>query len=286
AEPLEMLVPVRVLDDHLDVRVGAARRPKDEVLCHLPHLAQPVLGPALRAFGADIGVATRVVEREVIEDHGVEVARRLTDGAPRRGDVLRVLVIEGAKRPSLIRGGQRDAAIDRDAVRAKETRDPIERRRIGEEAAAVVLEVHLVEVDLAPDAVELLLQHLRVGELVGGEHRDVDRDTEVLVRPLRRGGLSRATRKQQTGRGQRTAESIYQSLALTHHALPARPAHDAQWTLTAAPEYSTVLSAGAAKSSPGRACGDIQRIWNARLCCIPGNSPDLGPIVSVPVARS
>src|SRR6185437_7561256 len=216
---------------------------------------------------SDVGVAARVVEGEVIEDHGVEMARGHLYGALRRRDILRILVIEGAERTALVRGRERDAAVDADAVRPKEAHDPPERGRIGEYAAAVLLEIHLVEMNLTPDPLELLLQRLRVGELAGRGHRDVDRDTEVFVGTLLRGGDGHVAREHHARRGDRAADPCGRKLP--HHGLPAPPAHAAQWTCTRAPEYWTVLSAGAVKSSPGRPWGDIQRIRNARLCCIP-----------------
>src|SRR6185312_8109993 len=284
AEALEVLIPVRVLDDHLDVRVDAASRPEDHVLRHVPHLAQPVLGPALRALGADVRIAARVVEGEVIEHHGIEMARRHAHGALGRCDVLRILVIERAERAALVGRGERDASIDADAACPEEARDPPERGRIGEYAAAVLLEVHLVEMHLAPDALELLREHFRVRELPGRGYRDVDGDPEIPVGPLRRHGEGGVAPEQQRRRGDRAEDPGVQEL--THQALPAPLAHEAHRTWTAAPEYLTVLSAGAVKSSPGRPLGDIQRMWNARLCCMPGNYSDQGERINLPVAWS
>ncbi len=112
AQPLEVLVPIGIFDDHPDAGIDRARRLEHQVLRRFAHRIEPILRPAPRAFGGDVGVALARIEEEVVENHLVEVTRGALDRLPAFGAVGRALVVEGTELAALPALGQRDAARD------------------------------------------------------------------------------------------------------------------------------------------------------------------------------
>ena len=78
-QAVEVVVPVRVLDDHLHPRVDLPRRSQDEVAGRLVQQRQAVLGPAPLAPRADLDLGLAAREEEVVEDDLVEVPRGVLD---------------------------------------------------------------------------------------------------------------------------------------------------------------------------------------------------------------
>ena len=216
AEPVEVLVPVRIFDDHPDAGILLLRGAEHQVARRLAHFGQAVLRPAAVALGGDVGVALHRVEEKVVEDHLVEMARGEARGALALGAVGGVLIVEGAElsaRPAA--GGERDPTRRLDALRLKLALDGFELGVGREETVAVGLDVDLVELELRGDAGEIPREILRIGQALGEPHRDIDRDAEVLIR--RRLGRRRAKAKRHERRQKRN--NPLQSHKLPHRLL-------------------------------------------------------------------
>src|SRR5206468_2966643 len=100
---------------------------------------EPVLGPAARAAGGNVGVALRGVEEEIVEDHLVEMACDEADGALAFGAVGRILIVERAELAALAAGGKRDPARSLDAPRLEPGFDPLQLLVGGEDMIAIGL---------------------------------------------------------------------------------------------------------------------------------------------------
>ncbi len=182
AQPLEVFEPVRVFDDHPDLGIGLARRSQHQVPRRRPHGVQPVLGPAARALGGDVGVALGVEEEEVVQDHFVEVPGREPDRPFAFGPVGRVLVVEDGELAVLVARREGDATGDGDSPGREGGLHRLDLGVRGEAAVAVDLDIDLVEGGLAHHPVELALKRRRVREGAGGVDNDIDRHAEVLMR--------------------------------------------------------------------------------------------------------
>ncbi len=123
AEPLEVLVPVGVLDHHPHVGMGGAGRPKHQCAGHFAHFVQPVLRPAASALRRNVRIALGRVEEEIVEDDLIEVARGHLDGPLAFRAVLGILIVEGAELAAMAAGGEGDAARDGNAMRCEEFLD-------------------------------------------------------------------------------------------------------------------------------------------------------------------
>ena len=181
AQALEMLVPVRIFDDHPDVRVHGAGRAEDELLADLAHLVEPILGPATGAAGGDVGVALRGVEEEIVEDHLVEMMGDQADGALAFGAVGGAFIIERAELAALAAGGEGDPARSLDAVRLEPGLDPLELVVGGEDMVAIGLDIDLVEAQLRRDARELAVESGAVGEPARVGDGEIDGGAEVAI---------------------------------------------------------------------------------------------------------
>ena len=79
SQVLEVVIPVRVLDDDLHVRIDRPCRLHHQGSPGFVHLLEPEGRPAPAAFRADAEVALAAREEEVVEDDLVEVPRRELD---------------------------------------------------------------------------------------------------------------------------------------------------------------------------------------------------------------
>ena len=68
-----MVVPVRIFDDHFDIRINLFSRPDDEVLCGVCHQFETVLRPAFVAFARDTKFAFAIDKEKIVEDNLVEI---------------------------------------------------------------------------------------------------------------------------------------------------------------------------------------------------------------------
>ena len=95
AEALEVVIPVRVLDDDLDLRVDGLRGADDQVAAGLVHPLQAVFGPAPVPLGGDFHVLLAAGEEEVVQEELVEMPGRRLGHFLHPFPVLRVRVAEG-----------------------------------------------------------------------------------------------------------------------------------------------------------------------------------------------
>ncbi len=183
AEPVKMLVPIGVFDDDLDTRIFLVRRAEHEVARSLAHFPHAIVGPAAIALGRDVGVGLHRVEEEVVEDHLVEMARDQAHRAFAFGAVGRVLIVERAELPAgPAARRERDPARGLDALRLELALDGLELGVGGELAAAISLDIDLVELELRRYAGEFAFESGRIGEPLGAADGHINGDAEVAVR--------------------------------------------------------------------------------------------------------
>ena len=181
---LVALVPVRILDDEVHLRVDGPGQVHD-LVGELLHQAQAVVLPGLVALGLDAHLAPAGGEEEVVQDDLVKHARKLAHDALVLLAVAGIgvaerVVIGGLALPIHELGG-RDAARGLDAVLLEERLDLPQALGRDVHHAAVVLDVDLVQMDVLLEVVDsaLDLGVVRVLQIVGV---DVGRDLEVLER--------------------------------------------------------------------------------------------------------
>ena len=186
AEALEIVIPVRVLDDALDLRVDGLRGADDQVAAGLVHPLQAVRGPAPVPLGGNLHVLLAAGEEEVVQEQLVEVAGRRLGHLLHPFPVFRVRIAEGFEVVRLA-DGVRDAAGDLEALLLEELLGLLERGVVDQEHVAVRLQVDLVHVQLAGDGLPGGFEPLGVFHLFHFIRADIDGNGEILVLGLRGG---------------------------------------------------------------------------------------------------
>ena len=192
----EVLVPVRVLDDDLDLRVHRLRRPHDQALRGLLHQVEAEGTPAARALGLDVALGLRGREEEVVEDQLVEEARREAD------DLLDVLPVGRARVAELLElealvGDQGDPARRLDPPALEEALGLQHGLAVVRDPAAVGLEVDLADLQVLREGLEVLLEPVALRHATDVVHPAVDGQLEVAVaRGLGHGGRGQQGRRE------------------------------------------------------------------------------------------
>ena len=192
----EVLVPVGVLDDHLDLRVHRLRRPHDQALRGLLHQVEAEGTPAARALGLDVALGLRGREEEVVEDQLVEEARREAD------DLLDVLPVGRARVAELLElealvGDQGDPARRLDPPALEEALGLQHGLAVVRDPAAVGLEVDLADLQVLREGLEVLLEPVALRHATDVVHAAVDGQLEVAVaRGLGHGGRGQQGRRE------------------------------------------------------------------------------------------
>ena len=182
-----MVVPVGILDDHLDLRVHGLGRAHHEVLPGFLEQVQAVLGPAAVALGLDLHVLLAGGEEEVVQQELVEVLGRVLRDAAHHRPVLRVGIAEGLEFVGLV-DGVGDAAGHLDALLPEESLGLLEGLVIHDQQVAVRLQVDLVHVQLVGDELPGGFQPGRILHLLHLIGAYIYGNGEILVvRPARNG---------------------------------------------------------------------------------------------------
>ena len=176
----EVLVPVRVLDHDLDLRVRLPGRPDDHVLRGLLHQREAEVAPAARPLRLDAALALAGREEEVVEDQLVEERGREAHHLLEVPAVLGVRVAERLELPALVEHG-RDPAGGPDTTALEELLRLQHRVAVDDHHAAVRLQVDLADLELLREHVEVPGQPVPVGHLPHVAGRTVDRQLEVAV---------------------------------------------------------------------------------------------------------
>ena len=176
----EVLVPVRVLDHDLDLRVDGLRRGDDQALRGLLHEVQPELAPAARALRLDVALPLRRGEEEVVEDQLVEEAGR----EPHH--LLDVLAVGGVGVAELLElealvGDERDPARGLDPPALEEPLGLQHGLAVVRDPAAVHLQVDLADLQVLRERLEALLEPVSLGHAADVVHAAVDGELEVAV---------------------------------------------------------------------------------------------------------
>ena len=179
ARVLIVLVPVGILDDHLQPRVDFLAR-ADQVSRYFRHQVQPEPSPALVSLGRDVGVGLAAGEEEIVDDDFIEVARGIFDNLPELLAVFGIGVDEGLEAVSLVdhRG---DAAGRLDALALEETLGCVERCLVGYDSVAMGFEVDLVHLQPAGDGGPSRFQPRRVLHLHHFVSAGVGSHAEIVV---------------------------------------------------------------------------------------------------------
>ena len=175
-----MVVPVRVFDDDLDLRVDGPRRPHHQVPPGIVHLGQPEFRPGAVALRGDIAIGFAVREEEVIEDELVEVPGGELDNV---FELLPVLGVRVAIRFELVglADRHRDAAGDLDALAQEELLGLVQGRRVHHHHVARRLQIDLVHLHVLGHGFPVALQPRGVVHLPRLINTAVEGDVEILV---------------------------------------------------------------------------------------------------------
>ena len=179
-QPLEMVIPVGVLDDDLDLGVDGLRGAHDEVAPGFVHQLQAVLRPAAVALRGDFHVLLAAGEEEIVQEELVKVLRGVFRDALDPGAVFRIGVAESFEVVGLV-DGIGDARGDLQALFEEEGLRLFEGGVIHELHVAVGLEVDLVHVQLVGDGFPGGFEPLRVRHLFDFVRADVHGYFEILV---------------------------------------------------------------------------------------------------------
>ena len=180
ARALEMFVPVGEFDDEFDPGVHGSGRFDDEIFRGLIHQAEPELRPTVRALGGDVRIVLGGDKEEIVLNDFVE----MPGGEFRRAlDELAVGGVGVTKRAELAgtAGRQRHAAGDPHAAVEEEFFDLLDQFRAGEIPVALDLDINLVHLQLAVDAVPVVGEVFRVFKALDDTDGNVNGDVEIGV---------------------------------------------------------------------------------------------------------
>ncbi len=200
AHVLEMLIPVRKLDDDPDPGIDFAGGAKHQVARHLAHALDPIGGPGTVAPSLDFLFGLAAGEEEIIQDDVIEVPGRLFCHMPHPRTIRGVGVAERLE-PIAFVAGPGNSAEGLDPTRREKCLGLLERPGIHQQRVAVGLQVHLVDLDRVRNDRPGLLQPLVILHPVDFIRARVHRDAEVTVvishRPWRPGRLRKHRRRRE-----------------------------------------------------------------------------------------
>ena len=185
AKTLEMVVPVRILDDDLDLWIDGLRRTDDQVPARFVHEFQAILRPAPVTFRGDFDILLATGEEKVVQEELVEVSGRVLGNLLDHRPVLGIGVTEGFEIVRLI-DGVSDTARHLKALGQEELLGLLQGGVVNQQEVAVGFKVDLVHVQLAGNGLPGRLEPLRVFHLFHLVRPHVHGNFEILV--MRPGG--------------------------------------------------------------------------------------------------
>lgn len=163
ARELVLFVPIRRLDNEMDLRVDALGVLDDEVLAHFLHDLQAILGPAHVSLGLLAQLAPAIEDEQIVKNDFVEEACGVCDQFAEPLTIIRFREAEARDAISGPADVQHHAAGCLEALAGEEVFDLPDVRLRCLAARAVGLQPHLVHLHGTADDVPTLFHPLRVG---------------------------------------------------------------------------------------------------------------------------
>ena len=150
AEPLEMVIPVGVFDDHLHLRIHSFRRTYHQIPCSIIHQLQTILRPGLITFGFNLNRTLTTGEEKVVEQELIEMPRCRLGNLLYHLPMFRIRVAERLKLIALV-NGKSNTTCHLDALFQEELLGFLKRCIIYNQHVTMCLQIDLIHIQLAGD---------------------------------------------------------------------------------------------------------------------------------------
>ena len=175
-----MIIPVRIFDDDLHLRIDGLCRTYHQILGCIVHQGEPIFCPRLLSFGCNLHRTLAAGEEEIVEQKLVEMACSHLCNVLYCLAMLGIRVAEGLKLIGLV-DGVGDTACHLNALFLEKLLGLLQCSVIDNQQVTMGLEIDLVNIQLTGDGGPCRLQPLGILHLVDLIGTHIHRHLKIVV---------------------------------------------------------------------------------------------------------